>query len=139
MQIHLPTLNAVLNFISAVFLIFGFYFIKKQNKTAHVFCMIGACAVSTLFLASYLYYHYHHGATHFQGQGLIRTVYLSILGTHTVLAALVPPLVITTLVKAFRGNYEGHKRIARLTWPIWLYVSVTGVVVYWMLYRVTWT
>jgi len=98
--------------------------------------MLAAAAVSTLFLASYLTYHHHSGLVRFQGRGLVRPVYFSILITHTILAATVLPLVVTTLVFALREKFDGHRRIARWTFPIWLYVSLTGVVVYVMLYRV---
>ncbi len=97
--------------------------------------MLAAVAASTLFLASYLYYHFHAGSTPFTGAGGMRNVYFSILISHTVLAALVPPLAVTTLVFAFRGRFDRHARLARWTWPIWMYVSLTGVLVYWMLYR----
>ena len=138
MNIHLPSVNAGLNASAAAFLLAGFYFIKKQNKKAHACCMIAACAVSVLFLISYLYYHYHHGVTRFPIGGPVRDFYLILLGTHTILAAVILPLIVITLVKAARGNFNSHKKIARFTWPIWLYVSVTGVVVYWMLYRIPW-
>ena len=98
--------------------------------------MLTACVTSVLFLVSYLYYHYHHGSTRFMGQGWVRPLYFLILISHTILAAAVPPLVIKTLYHAFRGDFVRHQRIARVTLPVWLYVSVTGVVVYWMLYLV---
>ena len=98
--------------------------------------MLSACCTSTLFLASYLYYHYHHGVTHFPGHGLLRPLYFVILVSHTILAVLIVPLVATTLFHALRSRFEKHKAIARITLPIWIYVSITGVVVYWMLYRV---
>ena len=100
--------------------------------------MIAATVTSVLFLACYLTYHYFHGTTHFAGEGLVRSIYLSILASHTVLAAVIVPLVIVTLYRALSGRFDKHRRIARWTLPIWLYVSVTGVVVYWMLYHLVW-
>ncbi|MFZ4986976.1 MAG: DUF420 domain-containing protein, partial [Blastocatellia bacterium] len=94
-----------------------------------------AFLTSTLFLVSYLTYHYYHGSTRFQGTGIIRTVYLSILGTHTVLAVVILPMILLTFARALRGDLSGHRKIARWTLPLWLYVSVTGVIVYLMLYR----
>jgi len=131
----LPTLNAFLNALSAVLLTTGYYFIRQRRITAHKRCMVAAVATSCLFLVSYLTYHFQIGSKPFQGQGVIRTVYFSILSSHTTLAAAIVPLVIMTLRRAWKGNFERHARIARRTLPLWLYVSVTGVVVYWMLYR----
>ena len=131
----LPTVNASLNALSAVFLTIGYVFIKKKVVTAHKISMLSACLTSALFLVSYLYYHAHHGITHFQGQGAIRTVYFTILVSHTILAVVIVPLVVITLTFAFKGNYMRHKAIAKLTLPLWLYVSVTGVIVYWILYK----
>ena len=131
----LPRLNATLNAASAVLLCAGFGFIRARRVAAHRACMIGAFASSTAFLASYVYYHAHVGSVAFQRQGPVRAVYFAILISHVVLAAAVLPLAITTLVRAARGDFARHRRIARVTLPIWLYVSVTGVVVYWMLYR----
>ena len=131
----IPTIDAVLNTTSAVLLSFGYYFIRRGNKSAHKACMLGAVGTSTLFLAFYLTYHYFHGTTRFAGTGTLRAIYLSILGTHTVLAAAIVPLVILTLSRALARRFDRHKKIARWTLPIWLYVSVTGVVVYWMLYH----
>ena len=132
-----PPLNAGLNATSGVLIILGFVLIKQKAWTAHAITMVVAMFVSTLFLVSYLFYHYHHGATPFQHQGWIRPVYFSILISHTILAVTVLPLVIITLCHALRSRFERHVRIARITFPIWLYVSVTGVVIYWMLYRMT--
>lgn len=132
---HFPLLNAVLNGTSACLLITGFIFIRRKNVFAHRICMGSAFIVSLLFLASYLYYHYYHGSTHFPRQGIVRFIYLFILITHTFLAAIVPPLALTTIYRAVRGQFDKHVRIARWTFPLWLYVSVTGVVIYWMLYR----
>jgi len=130
----LPTLNAALNSLSAVFLFTGYLFIRARKIDAHRRCMLGAVLCSTLFLTSYLIYHYEVGSVRFQGQGWIRPVYFTILITHTILAAAVVPLALITLTRALREKFDAHRRIARWTLPIWLYVSVTGVVVYWMLY-----
>ena len=131
----LPTLNAILNSISAVLLTVGYVFIKQKNREAHRRCMLGAFTTSTLFLISYLVYHSKVGSVGFQGQGAIRPVYFAILLTHTVLAMVIVPLVFVTFARALKGNFDRHRRIARWTLPIWLYVSVTGVVVYLMLYH----
>ncbi len=131
----LPTINASLNATSALLLIFGYFLIRQRAITGHTICMLLACGTSTLFLVSYLYYHYHHGVTRFPGSGLIRPLYFGILISHTILAVVIVPLVLTTLFWAFRSRFEKHKAIARITLPIWIYVSITGVVVYWMLYR----
>ena len=131
----LPTLNANLNSISAILLTIGYVFIKQKNREAHRRCMLGAFTTSTLFLISYLVYHFNVGSVKFQGQGAVRTLYFAILLTHTVLAAVIVPLVFVTFARALKGNFDRHRRIARWTLPIWLYVSVTGVVVYLMLYH----
>jgi putative membrane protein len=131
---QLPTLNAALNSLSAVFLLAGFLLIKSGNRNAHRACMLTAFACSILFLISYLIYHYHVGSVPFKGQGWIRPVYFTILLTHTILAVTVVPLALLTLRRAWRENFVAHRRIARWTFPIWMYVSVTGVIVYWMLY-----
>ena len=131
----LPTLNAALNSLSAVFLLAGFFFIRSRNRSAHRVCMLSAFGCSVLFLISYLIYHYQVGSVPFRGQGWIRPVYFSILLTHTILAVVVVPLALITLNRALKERFDAHRRIARWTFPIWLYVSVTGVVVYWMLYR----
>jgi uncharacterized membrane protein YozB (DUF420 family) len=132
---HLPTLNAALNSLSAVFLFVGYLFIKARNRRAHRLCMLAACACSTLFLISYLFYHYQVGSVPFKGVGAVRVVYFVILISHTILAATVVPLALVTLSRALRERFDAHRRIARWTLPIWLYVSVTGVIVYAMLYR----
>ena len=132
---QLPALNAALNSISAVFLFAGFLFIRQNHVKAHRASMLSAVVCSTLFLISYLVYHYHVGSVRFQGQGIVRVVYFAILLTHTILAAAIVPLVLMTLVRALRNRFDAHLRIARWTFPLWLYVSVTGVVVYLMLYR----
>ena len=131
----LPVVNASLNGTTAVLLAAGYLLIRKKKIGAHKIAMLTACLTSTLFLASYLYYHAHHGLTHFQGQGLIRVVYFTILISHTILAIVIVPLVIITLVLALRSNFLRHKAIAKITLPLWLYVSITGVVVYWILYK----
>ena len=131
----LPALNAALNATAAVLLIVGYLAIRRGRISTHRACMIAAFAVSTLFLVSYLTYHAQVGSRRFPGTGSIRTVYLTILFTHTVLAALVPPLAIVTLWRALAGRFDRHVPIARWTLPIWLYVSVTGVIVYYMLYH----
>ena len=131
---YLPIVDATLNAASAVLLTLGFFFIRQRNIRAHKACMLSAFATSTIFLACYLTYHYYHGVTHFLGQGAVRSFYFVLLGSHTVLAAVIVPLVLTTLYRAWRQRFLQHKRIARWTLPLWLYVSVTGVVVYVMLY-----
>jgi uncharacterized membrane protein YozB (DUF420 family) len=132
---ELPSVNAALNSLSAVLLTTGYYFIKSRRIGAHRACMLSAFVCSTLFLISYLVYHYQVGSVPFKGQGWIRTVYFTILLTHTVLAAAVVPLALMTLSRALKGRFPAHRRIARWTFPVWLYVSVTGVVVYVMLYK----
>lgn len=131
----LPTLNAVLNTIAVFFLLAGYVFIKKRNVLAHKTSMGLALLCSIAFLTSYLVYHFQMGSTKFPGQGSIRYVYFSILISHTVLAALVPPLALITVYRAWKNQLARHVRIARWTLPIWLYVSITGVIIYWMLYH----
>jgi len=131
----LPTVNAILNSLATIFIVTGWIHIRAGRKTAHRRAMLAAVATSALFLASYLYYHAHAGATRFTETGAVRTLYFSILITHTILAAVTPFLVGTSVVLALRENFERHRRIARWTLPIWLYVSVTGVVIYVMLYH----
>lgn len=130
-----PTLNAALNATSAALLLVGYSFIRRRKVTAHKACMVAAFLVSMLFLTCYLYYHYHHGATTFPGTGWVRVLYFSILIPHTILAAAIVPLALVTLYRAWREQFERHRRIARWTLPLWLFVSVTGVVIYWMLYH----
>jgi putative membrane protein len=132
----LPVVNATLNGIAAILLIIGYALIRKRRIAAHHRIMWTAFVVSCVFLACYLVYHYNVGSVRFDKPGWVRTVYLWILGTHTVLAAAVPFLAIITLTRAQRGKFEKHRAIARWTLPIWLYVSVTGVVVYLLLYQV---
>jgi uncharacterized membrane protein YozB (DUF420 family) len=134
-QGDLPAVNALLNALSATLLLAGYLSIRARRPAAHRVAMLGAVASSTLFLASYLYYHAQVGSVRFTGQGPLRTVYFIILGTHSVLAAAIVPLVLVTLHRALRGRFDGHRRLARITLPLWAYVSVTGVVIYWMLYR----
>lgn len=131
----LPALNACLNALSATLLVAGYFQIRNKNKNAHRICMSAAFLTSTVFLISYLFYHYHHGSTRFQGQGTIRWIYLTILLTHTVLAAAIVPMILMTFARALKGEFARHKPLARWTLPLWLYVSVTGVVVYLMLYQ----
>ena len=131
----LPALNAALNLSAAILIGIGFYFIKQKNIRAHKLCMISALAVSTLFLTSYLIYHYNVGSVRFTGRGWIRGVYLTILLTHTVLAAVAAPMVLSTSFFALKGRFASHIRIARWTFPVWMYVSITRVVVYLMLYH----
>jgi uncharacterized membrane protein YozB (DUF420 family) len=131
---HLPTLNAALNSLSAGLLVIGFLYIRFKNRQAHKTCMLAALACSTLFLVSYLVYHYQVGSVPFKGQGWVRPLYFAILLSHTILAVVVVPLALITLTRGLRERFDAHRRIARWTFPVWLYVSVTGVVVYWMLY-----
>jgi uncharacterized membrane protein YozB (DUF420 family) len=130
-----PVINAGLNTTSTILLLIGHRFIKRGRMAAHRALMIAAIVSSSLFLISYLYYHAHVGSVHFQGQGWSRPVYFTILISHTILAATIVPLVIMTLSRALRGRFDRHRAIARWTYPLWLYVSVTGVVIYFMLYR----
>ena len=130
----LPALNALLNAASAAALLVGFWLIRRGRWRAHRAAMVTALVLSAAFLASYLVYHAQVGSVRFQGTGWVRTLYLSILATHTVLAAAVPVLALLTLSRALRRRFDRHAALARWTLPIWLYVSVTGVVVYWMLY-----
>ena len=131
----LPSVNALLNALSAVLLVIGFGLIRRGRVRAHRAVMLVAFACSTLFLLTYLVYHFQVGSVPYQGTGPIRTVYFTVLLTHTVLAAAVPFLAVITLVRALRERFDRHRAIARWTLPIWLYVSVTGVVIYLMLYR----
>jgi putative membrane protein len=130
-----PALNASLNATAAALLVLGWFFIRAGRRDAHRAAMGGATLCSAAFLACYLYYHFHAGSVRFQKTGPIRLVYFSILLTHTVLAVAVLPLVLRTLFLAWKERFEEHRRWARWTLPVWLYVSVTGVTVYWMLYR----
>jgi uncharacterized membrane protein YozB (DUF420 family) len=134
----LPTLNAILNGTAAVLLACGYAMIRRRRISAHRACMLCAFAASVLFLISYTVYHAQAGSHPFPGHGLARPVYFSILISHVLLAALILPLAIVTLTRALRAHYARHRQIARWTFPLWLYVSVTGVVIYVMLYRMTW-
>jgi uncharacterized membrane protein YozB (DUF420 family) len=131
----LPALNATLNAACAILLVIGWSLIKRGRIRQHRAVMIAAVSVSTLFLASYLYYHAQVGSVRFTKTGFIRTVYFTVLLTHTILAAAIVPMVLMSLSRGLSGKYDRHRRIARWTMPIWLYVSITGVVVYVMLYR----
>ena len=130
-----PVINATLNGTSAMLLLVGHSFIKRGRMAAHRAVMISAVVTSSLFLTSYLYYHYHVGSVRFPGKGLWRQVYYTILISHTLLAITIVPLVIITLIRALRERFDRHAAIARWTYPLWLYVSVTGVVIYFMLYH----
>ena len=136
----LPAVNASLNGLSAIFLGVGYYHIRHKNIKSHRNCMIAAFVTSTLFLACYITYHtylgvvLHRGPTRFVDPAWFRPIYLSILGTHTVLAMVIVPLVIMTLSRALKQRFDLHRKIARWTWPIWMYVSVTGVLIYYLLY-----
>jgi uncharacterized membrane protein YozB (DUF420 family) len=130
-----PAINASLNGTSALLLATGRVFIARGKMAAHRACMIAAVTASSLFLVSYLYYHAHVGSVRFKGQGWVRPVYFSILTTHTILAAIIVPLVILTLSRGLRGRFDRHRAVARWTFPLWMYVSITGVVIYLMLYK----
>ena len=132
---NLPAVNATLNGISALLLISGFFAIRRGNRRTHRALMLSALGVSILFLISYLYYHSQVGTTRFTAQGWVRALYFIILGSHTILAIIIVPLVIATLYFALRENFVRHRRLARITLPTWLYVSITGIVVYLMLYQ----
>ena len=129
----LPTVNASLNALSALLLVTGFVFIRRGEIARHRLCMLGALAVSALFLASYVTYHAHHGSTPYPGTGWMRGLYFLVLVPHVLLAMTIVPLALVTVRRALREDFERHRKIARITFPIWIYVSVTGVVVYWML------
>jgi uncharacterized membrane protein YozB (DUF420 family) len=136
-----PALNATLNGASAVFVTLGYAMIRAKKILAHKMCMLAATATSAIFLVSYVLYHYHlyatgQGPVHFPGAGAPRYAYLTMLTTHTVLAIIIVPLVIMSLVRALRSNFPAHKRIARWTLPLWAYVSVTGVLIYVVLYQI---
>ncbi|HKV36293.1 MAG TPA: DUF420 domain-containing protein [Pyrinomonadaceae bacterium] len=133
---YLPHVNACLNGTSAILLFSGYSFIRARNVVAHRACQIAALCVSLLFLTSYLTYHYNHGSTRFLGTGWVRPLYFTVLTSHTILAIVIVPLVILTFYRAFRGDFVRHRRIARITLPLWLYVSITGVIVYLMLYQI---
>jgi putative membrane protein len=131
----LPALNALLNGLSAALLTAGYVFIRRRRVAAHLACMVGAFGVSTLFLISYVVYHYHAGSRPFTGPAAVRPLYLLLLLTHIVLAAVILPLALTTIYRALSAQFVRHVAIARWTLPLWLYVSITGVIIYWMLYH----
>ena len=131
----LPHCNAFLNASTFVLLTSGYVLIRQKKVRAHRNCQVTALAASVLFLISYLTYHSHHGVTKFAGQGMARSLYFVILTTHTILAVVIVPFVIVTFLRARRGDFERHRRIARWTLPMWMYVSITGVLVYLMLYH----
>ena len=135
----LPAINATLNGTSAILLVIGWRCIRAQRIAAHRLCMTSALATSTLFLVSYLTYHAHSGSKHFPGAGIARTAYVAILSSHTLLALVIVPLVLRTFTLAIRQQFATHRAWARWTFPLWLYVSVTGVIIYWMLYRMDWS
>jgi uncharacterized membrane protein YozB (DUF420 family) len=138
MSVHdLPAVNASLNGLSAIFLTAGFIFIRRKNIPAHKRCMISAFVTSCVFLACYLTYHFMvKTVTHFHDPPWFRPIYLAILLTHTILAMVIVPMILITLSRALREKFDKHKKIARWTWPIWMYVSVTGVMVYLLLYQI---
>jgi uncharacterized membrane protein YozB (DUF420 family) len=131
----LPSLNAALNATTAVCLLVGWRLIRRGRREGHRRAMVAALACSTLFLVSYLVYHFQVGSVRFTGEGLVRTAYFAILLSHTLLAVAIVPLVLLTVTRALRGRFDAHRRIARLTLPLWGWVSLSGVAVYWMLYR----
>jgi len=133
---YLPHLNAILNATCALLLFSGYSFIRAGRVAAHRACQTAAVVVSIVFLVSYITYHYHHGTTRFAGVGLVRPIYFTILISHTMLAIAIVPLVGVTLYRALHADFVRHRRIARITLPLWLYVSITGVIVYLMLYQI---
>ncbi len=132
----LPALNATLNSISTLLLLFGYYFIKRREVQRHKLCMVLAFITSSMFLTSYLIYHYNVGSVPFEKQGWLRPLYFSILISHITLAIVIVPLILITLYRALTSDFQRHRKIARWTWPLWMYVSVTGVLVYVMLYEI---
>jgi putative membrane protein len=137
-QFPYPEVDASLNAASAVLIIAGVFFIRRRRVCIHKACMLSASFTSLLFLVSYVTYHIRVGSVHFMGQGAIRRIYFALLFSHTALAVVIVPLVLRTLTLGLRGQFETHRRLARWTAPLWMYVSVTGVVIYWMLYRGPW-
>ncbi len=131
----LPAFNATMNALSGLLLLNGYRLVRARRLLAHRRSMLAACATSTIFLASYLFYHYHAGSTRFTGTGVVRTVYFTILISHTILATVILPLAILSVVHGLRDNRPLHRKISRWTFPIWMYVSVTGVLVYFFLYQ----
>lgn len=131
----LPTLNAILNATSGILVVIGYRNIKRSNESAHKRFMLSAIAVSAIFFASYLFYHWQVGSVKFQGSGIIRTFYFTLLISHTIMAVAIVPMVLRTVYLALKGNFVKHREIAKWTFPIWVYVSITGVLVYLMLYQ----
>jgi len=129
-----PALNASLNFVSFLFLIAGYIFIKKNQKKAHQYSMSGAFLVSAVFLVSYLYYHFNYDPVRLEVQGPIRTIYFAMLISHIILAVVIVPLILRTLFLASKQNFVAHKKIARIVFPLWIYTSLTGVLIYFFLY-----
>ncbi len=140
--LDLPAVNGSLNGLSAIFLTCGYVFIKRKNQAAHRNCMIAAFVTSTIFLICYLTYHFylayalHRGPTRFTDPAWFRPIYLAILISHTILAVVIVPLVLMTLNRGLKQRFDSHRKIARWTWPLWMYVSVTGVVIYFLLYQI---
>ena len=140
--IVLPATNACLNGLSTIFLSFGYWFIKRQRQEAHKRCMIAAFTTSTLFLICYIGYHtyvgyvLHRGPTRFLDPTWFRPIYLTLLTSHTILAVVIVPMVIISLLRGLRGSFERHKQISKWTWPLWMYVSITGVLIYLLLYQI---
>ena len=132
----LPLINACLNGLATLFLTLGFVFIKQGKQTAHRNCMVSAFITSAVFLTCYLIYHFSTGATRFVDPAWFKPIYLVILFTHVVLAVVILPLIFMTFSRALKARYELHKKIARWTWPLWMYVSITGVVIYLLLYQI---
>ncbi len=132
----LPAVNASLNGTSFVLLMLGFWFIKRGQREAHRNCMVGALVASAIFLGCYLYYHFHAGRTVFTNPPWFRPIYLTILISHTLLAVTIVPMIAMTVTRAAKGQFERHKKLARWTWPLWLYVSATGVLIYFLLYQI---
>ena len=132
---NLPAINAFFNLLSTFSLIIGYYFIKKKNETRHKQFMITAFVFSSIFLIGYLFYHYHHGSTKFPELGWIKSLYLMILLPHIILAIVMVPMIMMTFTYAFQKKWDKHKKLARFTFPIWMYVSVTGVIIYLMIYQ----
>ncbi|HVT43505.1 MAG TPA: DUF420 domain-containing protein [Thermoanaerobaculia bacterium] len=131
----LPAVNATLNATSGALIVTGYLLIRRKNIAAHRRAMLAACACSVIFLASYLFYHYHAGATRFTGTGWTRPLYFTILGSHTILAMVIVPLVILSVYNGLKNRVPQHRRVAKWTYPLWLYVSITGVLVYFFLYH----
>lgn len=131
----LPTLNAILNATSGILVLLGYRNIKRSNESTHKRFMLSAMGISAIFFASYLFYHWEVGSVKFQGGGIIRTFYFTLLISHTILAVTIVPMVLRTAYLALKGNFAKHRKIAKWTFPIWVYVSITGVFVYLMLYQ----